>query len=293
MTSEKNARAREQGFPSRPTIRAAQTMPMGRGTCRDIESMAAYRAGVCPPDGPTRVRSALLLFCKRNMEKVCFFIAPIGGPDSVVRRRSDRLLDVLLRPTLTGLGYRVIRVDRLAVFGSLSGQIRALLRQAELVVADLTGANANVFYELGFRHATEKPCLQVIEEGETIPFDVADIRTILVNSSSVSALQNAAQVLAAQVRDTEAHCRPPIDAPSDEELAAFISGSRLDETADAPVSNYVANPAVELQNQPMPVDERHSNEPTGTQQRATRPHGTTDARGHKSYLWRRFLPLAA
>lgn len=158
------------------------------------------------------------------MEKICFFIAPIGTPDSFIRRRSDRVLDRLLAPTLKRLGYRVIRLDRLAVLGSLSVQIRALIRQADLVVADLTGANANVFYELGFRHATGRPCLQLIEEGEQLPFDVADIRTLLINSTSNSKLLSAAATLSEQVCAAERHARSPVTAPSEEEIA-FVAGS--------------------------------------------------------------------
>lgn len=158
------------------------------------------------------------------MRKMCFFIAPIGSPNSSIRRRSDRVLDLLIRPTLERLGYRVIRLDRLVLVGSLSIQIRALLRQADLVIADLTGANANVFYELGFRHATDKPCLQLIEEGERIPFDVSDIRTLFVNSTTDSQLQSASSILADHVRVAQNFSAGPLRPPSAEEIAAYFAG---------------------------------------------------------------------
>lgn len=231
------------------------------------------------------------------MEKVCFLVAPIGRPDSVVRQRSDRVLEVLIRPTLTRLGYRVVRVDRLAVLGSLSVQIRSLLRRSDLVIADLTGANANVFYELGFRHATDKPCLQLIEEGEQIPFDVADIRTIFVDSSSELRLAEATPALLEQVRAAETQRRAPVDAPSEAELAAFL----LDlvplerEIADSRYASQLSYAALALQHQDPTVAGTGAEEMTEKEEDAPEPRHTTPARlpVDKAYLWRRFLPLAA
>jgi hypothetical protein len=242
-------------------------------------------------------RRLFLLFCEHVMKKTCFFVAPIGRPDSVVRHRSDRVLDVLIRPTLTRLGYRVIRIDRLAVMGSLSVQIRALLRQSDLVIADLTGANANVFYELGFRHATDKPCLQLIEEGEQIPFDVADIRTIFIDSSSKPRLGRAVLTLAEQVRAAETHHRAPVNAPSEAELAAYLSEPvALElESVDAPHSSQPSFATVELQHQDSGVAAAGADEMTDKQHDAPEPRHTTPARlpVDKGYLWRRFLPMAA
>ncbi len=48
----------------------------------------------------------------------------------------------------------------------------------DLVVADLTGSNPNVFYELAVRHIRRKPFVHLIQAGSKIPFDVAPNRTI-------------------------------------------------------------------------------------------------------------------
>ncbi len=52
-----------------------------------------------------------------------------------------------------------------------------------VLVADLTGANPNVYYELAIRHAVGKPIVQLIAKEERIPFDVADMRTIAIDTA--------------------------------------------------------------------------------------------------------------
>lgn len=53
-----------------------------------------------------------------------------------------------------------------------------LIISADLVIADLTGNNPNVFYELAIRHSYRKPTIQIIKGEMDIPFDVANMRTI-------------------------------------------------------------------------------------------------------------------
>jgi hypothetical protein len=60
-----------------------------------------------------------------------------------------------------------------------------------MLIADLTGHNANVFYELAVRHATRKPFVQIIQKGETIPFDLAGIRTIEIDHRDLESVDYA------------------------------------------------------------------------------------------------------
>ena len=52
------------------------------------------------------------------------------------------------------------------------------LLTAEIVIADLTGLNPNVFYEIGIRHMAQKPIIHMHETGQKIPFDVSLYRSI-------------------------------------------------------------------------------------------------------------------
>jgi hypothetical protein len=77
----------------------------------------------------------------------CFFITPIGDGDSMERRRSDDLLHVL-RPVLNELGYDLARGDEFPDPGQIVPQVLDHIATADVIIADVTGRNPNVYYEL-------------------------------------------------------------------------------------------------------------------------------------------------
>jgi hypothetical protein len=115
-------------------------------------------------------------------KKFCFVLSPIGEYDSLERRRADGILDEVIRSAFEPLGYRVERADHDVSPGRVTETIISKIIDADLVVADLTGFNPNVMYELALRHATGKPFIQLLERGGKLPFDVQDINTIFFTS---------------------------------------------------------------------------------------------------------------
>jgi hypothetical protein len=66
------------------------------------------------------------------------------------------------------------------------------MEEAELVIADISGHNPNVFYEIGFRARTKKPIVHLKNKAESIPFDVNTIRTfeyVLTDLDSVEEIK--------------------------------------------------------------------------------------------------------
>ena len=111
-------------------------------------------------------------------KKNCFIIAPIGDEGSEERHRSDNILKYVISPALEKCDYKAIRADKISNPGIITSQIIEHLIDDSLVIADLTGQNPNVYYELAIRHFTNKPFIQIIEYDENIPFDIAGLRTI-------------------------------------------------------------------------------------------------------------------
>jgi hypothetical protein len=71
--------------------------------------------------------------------------------------------------------------------------------EADLVIADLTGNNANVYYELSFRHALGKPAIHMAFDGTRLSFDVQDNRTIFYTMQCREA-ETARDILDKQIR---------------------------------------------------------------------------------------------
>jgi hypothetical protein len=133
-------------------------------------------------------------------KKKCFFISPIGEAGSEARKRSDDVLEYVIKPVAqTKFAYEVIRADKIAKPGMITSQVIEHVLESDLVIADLAYRNPNVFYELALRHAIRKPFIQIIEEGGAIPFDVAAVRTIFLNHTDLGSAEHAREKLAEQI----------------------------------------------------------------------------------------------
>lgn len=116
-----------------------------------------------------------------TFEHECFFITPIGPEGSQVRQRSDLVLEYIVSKAAGELGLEAIRADQIAAPGLVTSQVLEHVQGARAVVADLTGQNPNVFYELAVRHTLRLPVVLIAEIGEQLPFDLLQSRTIFFN----------------------------------------------------------------------------------------------------------------
>ncbi len=139
----------------------------------------------------------------KEIEKICFVIAPIGEPDSDIRKRSDQVFKHIIAPAVEPLGFKPIRADHISEPGIITSQVIQYVVDSPLVIADLTGRNPNVFYELAIRHAIKKPLVQLIRKGEQIPFDVAGTRTIQVDIHDLDSVEEAKKELTNQIKSIE------------------------------------------------------------------------------------------
>ena len=137
------------------------------------------------------------------MKKRCFVISPIGERGSPTRERSDKVLNQIIRPAIKECGYEVYRADEIDQPGLITSQILRHIIEDALIVADLTERNANVFYELGICHSLGKPLIQLIAQGEPLPFDIAWMRTISVDHQRPASREQAKRAIIRQVRALE------------------------------------------------------------------------------------------
>jgi hypothetical protein len=115
------------------------------------------------------------------MPKTCFIIGPIGERGVEIRAHADDVFKYIIEPceALKELDYDTpTRADMLPDPGRITTQIIELLNTADLVIADLTTNNSNVYYELSLRHALGKCAIHMCLDGTVPSFDIRDNRTI-------------------------------------------------------------------------------------------------------------------
>lgn len=109
-------------------------------------------------------------------------LAPMGSPGRKVYEDALEVLEQVIAPACAAVGLTAVRADAISATGDLTEQIFRHLRDDEVVIADLTGANPNVMYELGLRHTVDKLTIQ-LGEYDSLPFDIGSIRTIQFSRS--------------------------------------------------------------------------------------------------------------
>ena len=72
--------------------------------------------------------------------------------------------------------WTCLRSDEIHVPGSITKEIVTSLHTADLVIADLTGHNPNVFYELGVVHSAGRPTIMITQQIQELPFDINTYR---------------------------------------------------------------------------------------------------------------------
>jgi hypothetical protein len=160
----------------------------------------------------------------KNSDQTCFYITPIGEESSEVRRHADMLLKHLVEPAFGQFGIRVVRADKIEKSGLITKQIFEHVVSAKYCVADLSFGNPNAFYELGIRHMTRLPTIQLIRKGDKIPFDVSQGRTIVVDMGDIYTIMDRMDSARRELIEHIKNYREPSDKirVDDNPVAAYL-----------------------------------------------------------------------
>jgi hypothetical protein len=113
---------------------------------------------------------------------LCFVLMPFDkkyDPATQTTIDFDALYRDLIEPAVRAARMEPIRADREAVGGVIHAPMFERLILCDYAVADLSTANANVFYELGLRHAVRPfSTVPIGMKGMRMPFDVGPVRTL-------------------------------------------------------------------------------------------------------------------
>jgi MAP3K TRAFs-binding domain len=139
---------------------------------------------------------------------VCFMIMPYGrkatqaepgrGPAEI---DFNALWDRGYVPTIKSLGYEPVRADQ-DTGALIVGQMLERLYFADLVLADMTIANGNVYYEVGIRHAAQKMgCVLLAADWSKQLFDVVQMRTVRYPLPEGNITEVTAAAMQAAIKD--------------------------------------------------------------------------------------------
>ena len=112
------------------------------------------------------------IFKSRNFKtdkEICFVLMPF-------RANFERLYKDHIKPTIEKFGFEVIKANDLFTTSPIIEDIWEQINKSRLVVADLTGKNANVFYELGITHTVGKETIIITQNDDDVPFDLKHLR---------------------------------------------------------------------------------------------------------------------
>ncbi|MYB22610.1 MAG: hypothetical protein F4066_02290 [Chloroflexi bacterium] len=182
-----------------------------------------------------------------NKKPTAFVIMPFT-PDL------QSVFDSFYRKTLEANGMAVQRADNSQNSQAITKDIVLSIRGSDLIIADLTDANANVYYELGLAHAMNKPVIMLAQDVDDLKFDLRAYRC-LIYSTHFEDMDEARQALS-------------------ERIASFLNGSLQ---FGSPVSDALSTPVnVPPRQVELPVGETPDDDELGSVDYAIRlEEGTT------------------
>jgi hypothetical protein len=90
----------------------------------------------------------------------------------------DTLYREVIRDMAKRLGFEVVRLDEIGGPGIIFEDLKREIEQAKVLIAEITAPNQNVFYEVGYAHALNKPTILLAQRGKELPFDIRSYRVI-------------------------------------------------------------------------------------------------------------------
>lgn len=110
---------------------------------------------------------------------LCFLLMPFARKFEPIHRKIKELV-------INGHNLRCIRADDIMSAGIVIEEIWEKIQEAQVIIADTTGTNPNVFYEIGLAHAIGKDPIIISQTMDDIPFDLRHRRIIIYHPDQLN-----------------------------------------------------------------------------------------------------------
>jgi hypothetical protein len=189
----------------------------GAGTGNDAGVVAVPVASAAAGNADTSNRT--------DWSRVCFVITAIGEEESEQRRHADLFLNALIEPALKEFGLTVVRADKIGASGMITSQVLEHVMRAKLAIVDLSFHNPNAFYEMALRHACGLPIVQITRRCDKAPFDVNQVRTVVVDTSDIYTLVPKLETYRSEIAT---HVRAALaDGTTGNPITVFLPGVKV------------------------------------------------------------------
>ena len=127
-------------------------------------------------------------------KRKCFVVMPFGEKKDLDGNDIDfdDIYRFFFKKAIEDLGIDCVRCDEIEESGSIHEKMFEQIYQADVVVVDITTSNANVYYELGIRHALAKGVTILIRrKGTLIPFNIQGLQVVEYDQARFASIEQA------------------------------------------------------------------------------------------------------
>lgn len=183
----------------------------GTGSAKPASAGAAGAANAASPKPRTT---------PKKPKDSCFVICPFGG-------WHDEYHEQIFCAAIKAAGLEPRRADDLFRSSNIVHDVWHLVSSSKVMLADLTGKNPNVFYELGLAHAARKPVLLVTQTMDDVPFDLRALRVITYDVQDPTWGDQLRENIKSGLRET-------LESPAGSVLPTFLLETPKDQTTVSP-----------------------------------------------------------
>ncbi len=151
---------------------------------------------------------------EKTEQDTCFVIMPFGS-------FFDSYYNDIYKKAIEEVGLIPKRADDLYRSSTIVQDIWNYTKAAKVILADLTGKNPNVFYELGLAHALAKPAILITNTIEDVPFDLRALRVLTFDKNH----PNWGNILQEKIKSS---LKETLESPINSVLPTFIDTQDLE-----------------------------------------------------------------
>jgi hypothetical protein len=142
-------------------------------------------------------------------KEICFVMMPFGGD-------FEEYYKQIYHPTIEECNLLPRRADSIYRPSPILHDIWSFINESTLIIADITGRNPNVMYELGLAHAIAKPVIIITNNIDDVPFDLKALRILIYNTNRPTWSTDLKQSIKNSITEI-------LESPSDAILPTFLN----------------------------------------------------------------------